>query len=148
VERHFKEALSYAVSLLSRRDYSLKALLKKVKEKFPEITEEEISLLKEELLKNRFINERNAIYNYFLSRMERGWGKRKIRHNLKRLGFDESLIDEVFVSVPYDYSFIVEEVKRKYPLRRRTEVERAKRFLLQRGFSFGEAQEIIRMAKD
>jgi regulatory protein len=148
VEKEFKRALSYAISLLSKRDYSVKELIKKVKVKFPNLKEEELKLIEGELLENKFLDEKRAVINYFLSKIERGWGKRKIKGNLLKLGFPEELIDEVFLTVPFDYSFIVQELEKRYRLKNRKERERAKRFLLQRGFSFQEIHEILRMIKE
>ncbi|RUM91382.1 MAG: hypothetical protein DSZ26_00895 [Thermovibrio sp.] len=147
MEKKLKGALSYAISLLSKRDYSVKELLRKVKAKFPDLKEEELKLLEEELLESKFLDERKAVVNYFLSKIEKGWGKRKIKMNLLKLGFPEELIDEVFLTFPFDYSFIVQELGKKYELENRKERERAKRFLLQRGFSFQEMHEILRMIK-
>ncbi len=144
MEKEFKRALSYAISLLSKRDYSVKELIKKVKVKFPNL-KEELKLIERELLENKFLDEKRAVINYFLSKIERGWGKRKIKGNLLKLGFPEELIDEVFLTVPFDYSFIVQELEKRYRLENRKERERAKRFLLQRGFSFQEVYEIMNM---
>ena len=140
-ENTFREAFTYVLSLLSKRDYSLKALAEKVKRRFSDITDNEMELLKEELVKNGYVNEVEAARRYFLGKAEKGWGKRKIFYHLKTLGFPEEVIREVELTTPYDYSFIEKEIKK---LSIRKSQEQLKRFLLQRGFSLSEISEILR----
>ncbi len=138
----FREVYSYAISLLAKRDYSLKALLQKVRERFPEVSEDTLKSLKEELFKSRYVNELESARRYFLRKMEKGWGKRKITFHLRRLGFPDDVIREVELTTSFDYSFISREIEK---LSYRKKKEQLKRFLLQRGFSFSE---VIYLLKD
>ena len=140
-EDTFREAFTYALSLLSKRDYSLKVLAEKVKRRFPDITDNELESLKEELVKSGYVNELEAARRYFLGKAEKGWGKHKIFYHLKKLGFPEEVIREVVLTTPYDYSFIEKEIKK---LSTRKGREQLRRFLLQRGFSLSEIGEILR----
>lgn len=140
----FKEAFSYALSLLSKRDYSLKVLIGKVRKKFPGISKEELEILESELLENGYINEVEAVRRYFLSKMEKGWGRRKIRYHLKNFGFSEDVIKEVELTTPFDYSFISGEIEKLSSKKSR---EQLRRFLLQRGFSFTEVSYLLKNVK-
>ena len=140
----FKEAFSYVLFLLSKRDYSLKALIGKVRERFPGISEEELEFLESELLENGYINEVEAARRYFLSKMEKGWGKRKIGYHLRKFGFSEDVIKEVELTTPFDYSFIGREVEK---LSSKKSEEQLRRFLLQRGFSFAEISYLLKNVK-
>jgi len=138
----FRELLSYALSLLSKRDYSERALAVKLGEKFPQASPEEISLVVKELSEQGFLDEYRAVYAYFDSKVKKGWGRRKIVYSLKQKGFKPEVIKEVELSFPFDYSYAVREVKKKYPGDR----IKAGRFLLQRGFTFLEVEEILERA--
>ena len=140
----FKEAFVYSLNLLSKRDYSLRALEKKVREKFPDIKEEEVELLGRELLKSGYVNEWESARRYFLRKVEKGWGKRKIAHHLRSLGFPEEVIREVELTTPFDYSYIEREVSKLSSRKNRDQI---KRFLLQRGFSFSEVSHILKKVK-
>jgi regulatory protein len=139
--RDFKEAYSYALRLLSKRDYSEKALKQKLSQKFPvEIVDE----LLRELKSQGFINEFEAVKNYFLSKVKKGWGRRKIAFHLRALGFKEEVIGEVELTIPFDYSYIASEVEKKFDLRKDLDREKAKQFHLRRGFTFLEVEKILR----
>ena len=140
----FKEAFAYALSLLGKRDYSLSALERKVKEHFPELGEEELELLRRELLSSGYVNELESARRYFLRKVEKGWGKRKIAYHLRALGFPDEVIKEVELTTPFDYTYIEREVLK---LSRRKSREQIKRFLLQRGFSFSEANSLLKKIK-
>ena len=140
----FREVYSYAISLLAKRDYSLNVLLEKVRKRFPEVSEDTLKSLKEELLKSRYVNELESARRYFLRKMEKGWGKRKIALHLRRLGFPEDVIREVELTTSFDYSFISREVEK---LSSRKKREQLKRFLLQRGFSFSEITYLLKDVK-
>ena len=140
----FKEAFIYSLSLLSKRDYSLSALERKIRDKFPHIKEEEVELLKRELLKSGYINEVGSARRYFLRKVEKGWGKRKIAYHLRSLGFPEEVIKEVELTTPFDYAYIEKEVGK---LSLKKSREQLKRFLLQRGFSFSEVNHILKKVK-
>ena len=143
----YKKAYSYALLLLSRRDYSVKSLLEKVKKKFPNLSDEEAYLLKEKLEEIGVLNEKRAIQSYFFSKMEKGWGRRKIAFHLRNLGFPEEKIKAVLEGEEFDYSFIIRELKKRYNFRSQKDWEKVKRFLLQRGFDYSEISDILNRLK-
>ncbi|WP_456342565.1 regulatory protein RecX [Thermovibrio sp.] len=138
----FREVFSYALSLLLRRDYSEKALTEKLRKKFPEVCREELLRVVEELSAQGFLDEYRAVWSYFELKVKKGWGRRKIAFSLRQKGFKPEVIKEVELSFPFDYSYAVREVLKKYPHDRL----KAKRFLLQRGFTFCEVDRILREA--
>lgn len=143
----YKKAFLYALSLLSRRDYSVKSLTEKVKKKFPNISEEEILLLQKELAETGVLNEERAILSYFASKMKKGWGKRKIAFRLRNLGFPEEKIRAVLSKEEFDYSFILKELQKKYSFKSPKDFVRAKRFLYQRGFNYDEISKLLNRLK-
>jgi len=144
VERkELRELFSYALSLLLKRDYSESAMREKLTGKFPGAPKEWIELVVEELSLQGFLDEYRAVYSYFESKNRKGWGRRKIAYSLKAKGFREEVIKEVELSFPFDYSPIVKEVRKKYSLKDPRERERAKRFLLSRGFTWSEVYHIL-----
>ncbi len=142
--REFRELLSYALSLLLKRVYSERALTEKLVKRFPDSPRKEILKAVEELSNQGFLNEYRAVWNYFDSKVKKGWGRRKVAFSLKRKGFKEEVIREVELSFPYDYTFIVREVLKKYP----KDKARAKSFLLQRGFTFCEVDRILKEVEE
>jgi regulatory protein len=148
-QRLYREVANYVLSLLSRKDYSLKLLREKVLDKFPSVSHSLLDSLLAELELEGFIDERRAVWNYFSEKEKKGWGKKKIAHHLYLMGFREEVIREVELSFTFNYSFIKEVLKRRYGARLTgKDREKAKRFLLQRGFSFLEAEEILSSLDD
>lgn len=145
MELEFKKTYAYAISLLSKRDYSPKLLRKKVSEKFPDVKSCTLDDLIENLKREKFLDESKMAYNYFVSKMEKGWGKRKIGYYLRQKGFSDEVIDELQLSIEFDYSFIKNEVEKRFgeDIKDRKQKEKAKRFLLQRGFSYCEVKHIL-----
>ena len=103
-----------------------------------------MELLRRELLSSGYVNEVESARRYFLRKVEKGWGKRKIAYHLRSLGFPEEVIKEVELTTPFDYTYIEKEVSK---LCRRKSREQLKRFLLQRGFSFPEVNHILKKVK-
>ncbi|WP_457679295.1 regulatory protein RecX [Thermovibrio sp.] len=139
----YKEAFSYGLKLLSRRDYSEKELFKKLLKRFPNAGEEVKRAVKE-LSSLGFIDEYRAVLSYFENKEKKGWGKRKIVYYLLQKGFKEDVVKEVELSYPFDYSYIEREVKKKFSnLKAPKERQKLKAFLLRRGFSFCEVENIL-----
>ncbi|MEO2083573.1 MAG: RecX family transcriptional regulator [Desulfurobacteriaceae bacterium] len=116
---------------------------KKIALKFSDVNVSFIDSVIKELKDSGFLNERKTVLNLFKWKMESGWGKRKIKQYLIFRGFRPEIVDEVLLSVEFDYSYIVRTLKRKYDLGKSKEMLKAKRFLLQRGFSFLEIQSLL-----
>ena len=139
-----RELFAYAIKLLSRRDYSKAELERKLRQKFP-VEEKELLSVLEELVASGYVNELRAAVNYFQTKSERGWGRRKIRWKLKEKGFPESVIDEAELYAEFDYSVAVKHLERRFsPSGGKRERERARRFLLNRGFTYAETEKILK----
>jgi len=139
----FKELLSYALNLLLRKDYSEKVLRLKLKEKFPSCCNEILDSVLKELSSQGYLNEYRSVWNYFEEKERKGWGKRKIAYSLRQKGFRECVIKEVELTYSFDYSYIKELISKKYNLKDSKDRERAKRFLISRGFSYSEISHIL-----
>jgi len=144
VERkELREILSYALSLLSKRDYSERALKEKLLKRYSEVPQELIDLALKELSLQGFLDEFRCAYSYFESKSRKGWGRKKIAYSLRLKGFREEVIKEAELSFSFDYSHIVKEIRKKYSLKDKREREKAKRFLLSRGFTWSEIHHIL-----
>ena len=134
----FNRAVSFAIRLLSKRDYASFTLRRKVEEKFPSVNSKDVI----SYLESRgYVDDERVAYNYAISKVEIGWGKRKIRYKLLEKGIEKSTVDEVLSKVEIP----VENVKRL--LRKRfgenPDTDKLKKFLLNRGFTFEEIREIL-----
>ncbi len=139
----FKELFSYALTLLSRKDYSEEALRHKLKEKFPSCAKEILDSVLRELSSQGYLNEYKAVWNYFEEKEKKGWGKRKISYSLRQKGFKEDIIKEVGLTYPFDYSYVKELVLKRYDLKDPKSKVKAMRFLISRGFSYSEISHIL-----
>jgi len=139
----FKELFSYALTLLSRKDYSEKALRRKLKEKFPSCAKEALDSVLRELSSQGYLNEYKTVWNYFEEKEKKGWGKKKISYSLRQKGFNENIVREVELTYPFDYSYVKELLSKRYNLKDRKDREKAKRFLNSRGFSYSEISHIL-----
>jgi len=141
VNSNFKSAVSYALQLLSRRDYTEKEIKQKLIKKFQNLKAEEVvSYLKE----NGYLSDYKVAFNYVLSKMEKGWGRRKIKAFLLKKGVSQEIIERVMVEIAFDYSFIKKDLHKKFTkINTQSEKNKAFRFLQQRGFSYTEIINII-----
>jgi regulatory protein len=135
VDLTYKEALAYALRLLAGKDYTVCQIEGKLSKRFPS---DAVAFVLEYISSKNFLNDYRFALNYFQSKMEKGWGRRKIRYHLKLKGISEEIINAVENDVEFDYSFVEKEIDRKYDLSDRKDRERAARFLSSRGFTAGE----------
>ncbi len=87
-----REILNYALRLLNRRDYPEKEIREKLIKKFGEEKSEEIEAVITYLKEKRFVDDERYSENYAYFKLKRGYGKRRIEHELKNKGIDEKLI--------------------------------------------------------
>ena len=134
----FNRAVSFAIRLLSKRDYASFTLRRKVEEKFPSVNSKDVISYLES---KGYINDERIAYNYAISKVEIGWGKRKIRYKLLEKGIEKSTVDEVLSKVEIP----VENVKRLLRKRFGEDPDRdnLRKFLLNRGFTLEEIEEIL-----
>ena len=134
----FNRAVSFAIRLLSKRDYTSFKLRRKVEGKFPSVNSKDVISY---LISRGYIDDERVAFNYAISKVEIGWGKRKIRYKLLEKGIEKSTVDEVLSKVEIP----VENIKRLLRKRFGENPDRNKlrKFLLNRGFTFEEIKEIF-----
>ncbi len=143
MDSKYKEAFTYALKLLARRDYTEAELKSKIFQKFS-LREEETLLIIDELKRSNYLNDFRTATSYYISKMEKGWGKKKIAWHLRQKGINNETITEVVNSIPFDYSYIQKQVKKRFDLGDKKERKRAERFLANRGFSHVEISNILK----
>ncbi len=136
-----KEILNYAFRLLNRKDYTQKELKDKLCGKFSCSNESEIDKVLRHLEGHNFLNDSRYAENYVYFRLKKGYGKRRIRHELTEKGINNELIEKALSNS----SEIVENVF----LKKLKQLEGKKRkrsklfdFMLRRGF---ESEKIIEL---
>ncbi|GEM_PF-3300191 len=136
----YNKALTQALKLLARKDFTFHQIKEKLSKKFPQNT---VARVLEYLSTKNLLNDYRFALNYSQTKMEKGWGRRKIRYHLKLKGISEEVINTVENEIEFDYSFIEKELSRKYNLSNKKEKERATRFLSSRGFTIGEILNLL-----
>ena len=91
-----KELLNYALRLFNRKDYTEKEIRDRLLKKSQ--SEDEIDEVIGYLKEKRFIDDVRYTQNYLYFRLKRGYGKRRVVHELLRKGIAEDLIDRVLTS--------------------------------------------------
>ncbi len=91
-----KELLNYALRLLNRKDYTEKEIRDKLLKKSQ--SGDEIDEVIEYLKEKRFIDDVRYAQNYLYFRLKRGYGKRRVAHELLKKGIAEDLIDGVLTT--------------------------------------------------
>lgn len=121
-------AMAKSLFLLSRRDYTEKEMLKKLREKYREYSQ--LIKVVEKLSERGYIDD----YDYTRSYIERSRdSKRMIEYKLKLKGISREVIDEVFsVSESKD----IDEIKRLLPRISKREERKQIEYLMRKGFSY------------
>lgn len=138
-EKRFSALRDYFLFLLGRREYSAFELLNKV----PDFQEEALAVLKE-LQEQNYQNDERFARHFARYQQQRGQGKLKIQNELKLKGISGDLIQEALNHL--DFSDGLEALyRRKFPNPPADEKDRAKRmrFLMGRGFSYGEIAKLL-----
>ena len=133
------------LDLLSRREHSQKEIIDKLKDRVGSKQKlfEELNTLSEENLQS---DERFA-ESYTRSRSVKGFGPEKISFELKTKGINENLIDKMVYSDEINWMEIIRlEYKKKFNIHDNfsdEDINRAKKFLLQRGFNFEQIKKLF-----
>ena len=133
------------LDLLSRREHSQKEIIDKLKDRVgsKEKLFEELNTLSEENLQS---DERFA-ESYTRSRSLKGFGPEKISFELKSKGINENLVDKMVYSDEINWMEIIRsEYEKKFNLHNNfsdEDINRAKKFLLQRGFNFEQINKLF-----
>lgn len=145
----FNGALYCAIKMLSRRPASVKELTGKLFKKGFE--QEDISATIDRLCEAGFLNDEQ--YAEILSRhyLQRGYGAKKIRHELLAHGISEEIADNLCLQNKCEdvedkvYSLFRSRLKSECPDQK--EINRAVQFLLRRGFSWSEISPALKRIK-
>ena len=133
------------LDLLSRREHSQKEIIDKLKDRVGSKQKlfEELNTLSEENLQS---DERFA-ESYTRSRSVKGFGPEKISFELKSKGINENLVDKMVYSDEINWMEIIRsEYEKKFNLHNNfsdEDINRAKKFLLQRGFNFEQINKLF-----
>ena len=133
------------LDLLSRREHSQKEIIDKLKDRVGSKQKlfEELNKLSEENLQS---DERFA-ESYTRSRSVKGFGPEKISFELKSKGINENLVDKMVYSDEINWMEIIRlEYEKKFNIHNNfsdEDINRAKKFLLQRGFNFEQINKLF-----
>lgn len=133
-----KSAGEYAVTLLIRRRYTEKELVRKMTEKkySPEEIEDVVLYLKE----NGSINDADYARRFTHDAMLlKGYGKLRVRRQLREKGIDDAVIDEVLFATDIDEKDTILKFLEKH---KEIEKESAIRRLMNRGFQYYDIEEV------
>lgn len=126
-----------ALNWLARRDYSRHELAGRLRRRFGDGAPVEPLLAW--LEENNFLNEERFAEAFVRSRIGRGQGELRIRHELQQRGLPEALIEQALDEAECDWFELAREVhQRRFhsgPGKDQKEKARQLRFLQQRGFS-------------
>ncbi|MEN2982956.1 MAG: regulatory protein RecX [Thermus sp.] len=137
-----REALAYALRLLSRRALSRARLREKLLARFPEAEAEGVLKRLEEM---GYLDDRALAETLVALRPK--YGPAKLRHLLRARGVPEEVAEEVLAAYGEEEMLQAAlRALRRYP--RRQDQAKAVRFLLGRGFPLGVALEAFRLAKE
>ena len=138
-----KACNSVLVDMLSRRDHSVSEVHDKLAcYGYRDI---EIQAAIQFALDNKFLDDDRFSRVFIESRLRRGWGRRKIEIELRRLGIEPSDIP----GYPEDFNDNGDDLERAVALLRRRTIpesrarEKFLRFLVGRGFDFSIAREAV-----
>ena len=140
----YKVIYNKALDILSRREHSKKELTDKLLKKFdvPELIESVI----DSLLKRNLINDSRYCESYVVARKRKGFGPKKILHELIFRGVDESIAIQV-IDVEGGWKDAASNAfNKKYkagPGKDYKEQNKQKAFLQNRGFSFEEIDSVF-----
>ncbi len=145
---NIRRAYNYAVSLLSRRDHSVKELMLKLRQKGYESGSEEAI---EKLINGGYVSDERfaRLYTRELQTLKK-YGKRRIEQELYRKGIDRDTIREVLEETDFDENELVSLIERKYGryLRDEKGVQKTVNGLLRMGYSYGEIRDALRQISE
>ena len=87
-----REILKYALWLLNRRDYPERGIREKLIRKFGEEKRGEIETVITYLKEKHFLDDARYTENYVYFKLKKGYGKKRVEHELKNKGIDDRLI--------------------------------------------------------
>ena len=140
-----KDIRKKLLDFLSRREYSFKELIFKLKDRVnsSEKLFQELEKLKEEGLQS----DERFTESFIRSRSIKGFGPEKISNELRSKGVEENLIKKMVYSQELDWRMILKkEFDKKYSqseIYNLEDISKIKRFFFQRGFLHDEINELF-----
>lgn len=131
----FKKALDYSFLLLKYRPRTVQEIKNRLKQKkfSKPVIEKVIGYLEERNL----VNDEEFAFIYTRDKLQRGYGERLIRFQLKQLGAHPQIIDTALERVKHqiNYKEIIKKLVNKLSSRNKKK-QVILRYLIQRGFSY------------
>jgi regulatory protein len=144
-------AISYALTLVSKRSYSSQNLHTKLLQKGCE--PESAAKAVKEMEELNYVNDKKfaKVYGAYLS--QKGKGEFAIKAGLEKQGIEKSLINGVLETIKTDtttepYEYIIKILKTKFKKssgKDKNEIRRAASFFLRRGFSYQDIAKAFRL---
>jgi len=137
---------NYSMYLLGRRDYSVKEMVKKFKEK--EYKQEDIDAVMTHIKERGYQSDERFARSYINSKLNSKIGISKIKSTLTfEKGVDKDIIENILADMELDeVSVIVKIINQKYrnkDLKDPKEKNKAFRFLVSKGFSFDDIKRAL-----
>lgn len=143
-----RRAYNYCVSLLSRRDHSVKELKTKLLQKgYDETSFGAV----EKLQQQGYVNDESFSMHYASELKNlKGFGKRRIEQELMRKGISRDIINNTLQEIEFDDDRIIEIIERKYKrcFEDEKQKQRAINGLLRLGYSYSEIKDAFCRIKD
>ena len=143
-----RRAYNYCVSLLSRRDHSVKELKTKLLQK---VYDETAFCAIERLQQQGYVNDESFSVHYASELKNlKDYGKRRIEQELMRKGVSREIINNTLQEFDFDDDRIIEIIERKYKrcFEDEKQKQRAVNGLLRLGYSYGEIKVAFCRIKD
>ena len=145
-----KESLySYALFLLSKREYSIKKLTDKLLTKIEEEQKEIVDEIINKLIEYNYISDERKAKSILRNYSQKESGE-KLKQRLKLAGINKEVIDEI--DLLEDPEILKEKglklLKSKYKNYDTNNVDKYIRFLLNKGFTYSVVKDIINLFKE
>lgn len=143
-----RRAYNYAVTLLSRRDHSIRELTEKLHRKgYTQGVKEAI----DKLVAGGYVSDERFARLYVRElRTLKKYGKRRIEQELYRKGVDRDIISEVLEETDFEESELVALIERKYSryLGDEKGIQKTVNSLLRMGYSYGEIRDALKTVNE
>ena len=131
------KALSAALRMLGQREHSQRELVTKLRRKFPELADDQLDAVIDELIENNWLSDTRYAETLIRSRANRGYGPQYIARELSVKGISAETADEQMEAQALDWlSLAVDLIQRRHPAAQESPElwQRAARYLQRRGF--------------
>ncbi len=143
-----RRAYNYAVSLLSRREHTVKEIEDKLKRKgYGQFSEKTA----ERLMSEGYLSDERFAKLYVRELVNlKGYGRRRIRDELYRRGVSREIAEEVLHDTEFSDNRLKDLVEKKYLryLDNEKGVQKTVNALLRLGYSYGEIRDVLREIAD